>query len=97
LENIHNFEKSKMNNLKEELEERIETLTKELEQASVKSRSIMQPEQPQQSVELVSKVERLEMQLKEATESEMAARNLTRDLERQIEVESNNSRLIQDQ
>jgi len=86
-----------MNNLKEELEERIETLTKELEQASVKSRSIMQPEQPQQSAELVSKVERLEMQLKEAAESEMAARNLTRDLERQIEVESNNSRLIQDQ
>jgi hypothetical protein len=86
-----------MKHVKEELEEQIETLTKELELASVKSRSLILPEQTQQSAELISKVERLEMQLKEAMESEVAQRNSTRDLERQVEVESNNSRLVQDQ
>jgi len=86
-----------MKHVKEELEEQIETLTKELELASVKSRSVILPEQTQQSAELISKVERLEMQLKEAMESEVAQRNSTRDLERQVEVESNNSRLVQDQ
>lgn len=86
-----------MKHVKEELEEQIETLTKELELASVKSRSLILPEQTQQSAELISKVERLEMQLKEAMESEVAQRNSTRDFERQVEVESNNSRLVQDQ
>lgn len=86
-----------MKNLNEELEERIESLSKELESASVKSRSVIQAEQPTQSAELVSKVERLEVQLKEALESEVSSRNLNRDLERQVEVEGNNARLVQDQ
>lgn len=86
-----------MKNLNEELEERIESLSKELEAASVKSRSVIQAEQPTQSAELVSKVERLEVQLKEALESEVSSRNLNRDLERQVEVEGNNARLVQDQ
>jgi len=86
-----------MKNQKEELEEQIETLSKELELASIKSRSIVVPDQSNQSAELTSKVERLELQLKTALESEMAQRNSNRDYERQIEVETNNSRLVQDQ
>jgi len=97
IQKLLDFEKNTMKHVKEELEEQIETLTKELELASVKSRSLILPEQTQQSAELISKVERLEMQLKEAMESEVAQRNSTRDLERQVEVESNNSRLVQDQ
>lgn len=86
-----------MKNQKEELEEQIEILSKELELASIKSRSIVVPDQSNQSAELTSKVERLELQLKTALESEMAQRNSNRDYERQIEVETNNSRLVQDQ
>jgi len=86
-----------MKNQKEELEEQIETLSKELELASINSRSIVVPDQSNQSAELTSKVERLELQLKTALESEMAQRNSNRDYERQIEVETNNSRLVQDQ
>lgn len=86
-----------MKNQKEELEEQIETLSKELELASINSRSIVVPDQSNQSAELTSKVERLELQLKTALESEMAQRNSNRDYERQIEVETNNSRLVQEQ
>lgn len=86
-----------MKNQKEELEEQIETLSKELELASIKSRSIVVPDQSNQSAELTSKVERLELQLKTALESEMAQLNSNRDYERQIEVETNNSRLVQEQ
>lgn len=49
-----------MKNQNEELEEQIETLSKELEIVSIKSRSIVVQEQSQHSDELTSKVERLE-------------------------------------
>lgn len=85
-----------MKTLKEELEERISQLTKELELASQNAITLI-PEQPQHSAELLSKLNQLEMQLQSSLESEQTMRNTSRDFERQIEVESNNARLVQDQ
>mmetsp|Transcript_32895 Transcript_32895/g.27841 ORF Transcript_32895/g.27841 Transcript_32895/m.27841 type:complete len:174 (+) Transcript_32895:1895-2416(+) len=95
LENISHFEKNSLQTKTEELQDRIEELNKEL--ATVNSN---QPEPQVRSVdsaELLAKLTKLEQELQFVTDAEAALRHKTRDLERQVEVEGNNARLLQDQ
>jgi len=95
LENIHHFEKNNLNAHIEELQARADELSAQL---ASKSAVVPQPLQtPRDSSELLAKLHKAEQQLQNALDSETATRNKSRDLERQVEVESNNARLVQDQ
>lgn len=95
LENIHHFEKHNLQVTVEELQELNSSLTSQL--TATKNRAVTVTLPVQDSSEVSAKLHKAEQQLQAVQDSEAAFRTKSRDLERQVEVEGNNARLVQDQ